>query len=180
MRNISKLMQFHVVWHIHQFQFFLWHSMPCVFNAFFFFTQLFNNFFFFSIRKIWLHSWYYLRRFWRTLEIFGEGRHFDVLLQLCCLFWFWSFTPNMESTEIRIFKYNSKRMRQWEKKMKPLHCKTVLDACCSRDSFIAMKMESSFTTLVGSRGWHVYQKLTWKNPKKDEALSFKKKLTLSL
>ena len=58
--------------------------------------------------------------------------------------------------------------------MKPLDCKTVLDACCSRDSFIAMKMESSFTTLIGSRGWHVYQKSTWKNPKKDEALSFKK------
>ena len=58
--------------------------------------------------------------------------------------------------------------------MKLLHCKTVLDAYCSRDSFIAMKMESSFTTLIGSRGWHVYQKSTWKNPKKDEALSFKK------
>ena len=37
-----------------------------------------------------------------------------------------------------------------------------------------MKMESSFTTLIGSRGWHVNQKLTWKNPKRDEALSFKK------
>ena len=35
-------------------------------------------------------------------------------------------------------------------------------------------MESFFTTLFGSRGWHVYQKQTWKNPKKDEALSFKK------
>ena len=58
--------------------------------------------------------------------------------------------------------------------MKLLHCKTVLDAYCSRGSFIAMKMESSFTTLIGSRGWHVYQKSTWKNPKKDEALSFEK------
>ena len=35
-------------------------------------------------------------------------------------------------------------------------------------------MESSFTTLIGLRGWHVYQKSTWKNPKKDGALSFKK------
>ena len=35
-------------------------------------------------------------------------------------------------------------------------------------------MESPFTTLIGSRGWHVYQKLTWKNSKKDGALSFKK------
>ena len=35
-------------------------------------------------------------------------------------------------------------------------------------------MESSSTTLIGSRGWHVYQNLTWKNPKKDKALSFKK------
>ena len=61
-----------------------------------------------------------------------------------------------------------------KKKMKPLHCKTVLEAYCSRDSFIAMKIESSFTTLVGLRGWHVYQKSTWKNPKKVEALSFKK------
>ena len=48
-----------------------------------------------------------------------------------------------------------------EENIKPLHCKTVLDAYCSRDSFIAMKMESSFTTLIGSRGWHVYQKSTW-------------------
>ena len=58
--------------------------------------------------------------------------------------------------------------------MKPLHCKTGLDAYCSRDSFITMKIESLFTTLISSRGWHVYQKSTWKNPKKDEALSFKK------
>ena len=143
------------------------------FNAFFFITQLFNNFFFFSIRKIQLHSWYHLSRFWRTLEIFDNSRHFDFLLQLCCLFWFWSFTANMESTEIWIFEYSSKGMCQWEKKMNPLHCKTVLDAYCSRDSFIAMKMESSFTTLIGSRGWHIHQKLTWKNPKKNEALSLK-------
>ena len=54
----------------------------------------------------------------------------------------------------------------------------VLDAYCSRDSFIAMKMDSSFTTLIGSRGWYVYQKLTWENPKKDEALSFKKETDL--
>ena len=39
-----------------------------------------------------------------------------------------------------------------KKKMKPLHCKTVLDAYCSRDSFIAMKMDSSLITLIGSRG----------------------------
>ena len=39
-----------------------------------------------------------------------------------------------------------------KKKMKPLHCKTVLDAYCSRDSFIAMKMESFLITLIGSRG----------------------------
>ena len=52
-----------------------------------------------------------------------------------------------------------------KKKMKPLHCKTILNVYCSRDLFIAMKMESSFTRLIGSRGWHVYQKLTWKNPK---------------
>ena len=108
------------------------------------------------------------------LEIFDDGRHFDFLLQLCCLFWFWSFTPNIESTEIRIFEYSSKRMRRWEKKIKPLHCKTVLNAYCDRYSFIAMKMESSFTTRIGSHGWHVYQKLTWKNPKKDEVSSFKK------
>ena len=63
-----------------------------------------------------------------------------------------------------------------KKKMKPLHCKTVLEAYCSRDSFIAMKMKSSFTTLVGLRDWHVYQKSTWKNPRKDEALSFKKEI----
>ena len=63
-----------------------------------------------------------------------------------------------------------------KKKMKPLHCKTVLEAYCSRDSFIAMKMKSSFTTLVGLRGWHIYQKSTWKNPRKDEALSFKKEI----
>ena len=86
------------------------------FNAFYFLTQLFNNFFFFSIRKIRLHSWYHLRRFWRMLEIFGDGRHFDFLLQLCCLLLFWSITPNMESMDIRIFEYNSKRMRWWEKK----------------------------------------------------------------
>ena len=96
-------------------------EIPCplfatFFNAFFFLTQLFNNFFFFSIRKIRLHSWYHLRRFWRTLEIFGDGRHFDFLLQLCCLFWLWSFTPKVESTEIRIFEYSSKRMCRWEKK----------------------------------------------------------------
>ena len=139
MRNISKLMQLHVVWHIHQFQVFLWHSMSSichVFNTYFFLTQLFNNFFFFAICKIWLHSWYHLIRVWRTLEVFGDGRHFDFLLQLCCLFWFWSFTSNMESTEIRIFECSSRGMRQWEKNMKPLHCKTVLDAHCSRDSFI--------------------------------------------
>ena len=58
--------------------------------------------------------------------------------------------------------------------MKPLHCKLVLDAYCSRDSFIAMKMESSFTAVIGSHGWHVYQNSTWKNAKKYEALSFKK------
>ena len=34
-------------------------------------------------------------------------------------------------------------------------------------------MESSYTTLIGSRGWHVYRKSTWKNPKKREVLSFK-------
>ena len=122
------------------------------FNTFFFLTQLFNNFFFFTIFKIRLHSWYHLRRFWRTLEIFGDGRNFDFFLQLCCLFWHWSFMPNMENTEIWIFEYSSKRMRQWKKKMKPLHCKTVLDAYCSRDSFIAMKMESFLITLIGSRG----------------------------
>ena len=119
MRNISKLMQLHVVWHIHQFQVFLWHSMSSichVFNTYFFLTQLFNNFFFFAICKIWLHSWYHLIRVWRTLEVFGDGRHFDFLLQLCCLFWFWSFTSNMESTEIRIFECSSRGMRQWEKK----------------------------------------------------------------
>ena len=135
------------------------------------FTELFNNFFF-LIRKTRLHSWYHLRTFWCTLEIFGDDRHFDLLLQLCCPFLFWSFTPNTEGTEIRIFECSSKRMHRWEKKkMKPLHCKTVLDAYFSRDSFIqmiAMKMESSFTTLIASRGW--YQKSTWK----DEALSFKK------
>ena len=60
------------------------------------------------------------------------------------------------------------------KKDETLHCKIVLDAYCDRDSFIAMKMESSFTTLIGSHGWHVYQISTWKNRKKDEALSFKK------
>ena len=60
-----------------------------------------------------------------------------------------------------------------KKKDEPLHYKTVLEAYCRRDSFIAMKMESSFTTLNGSRGWHVYQKSTWKNPEKGEALSFK-------
>ena len=58
--------------------------------------------------------------------------------------------------------------------MKLLYCETVWDAYCSRNSFIAMKMESFFTTLIGSRGWHVYQKLTWKNSRKDEALSFKR------
>ena len=63
--------------------------------------------------------------------------------------------------------------------MKPLHCKLVLDAYCSRDSFIAMKMESSFTAVIGSHDWHVCQNSTWKNPKKYEALSFKK-LTLWL
>ena len=67
------------------------------------FATLFNNFFFLWIRKIRLHSWYQVR-FWRTLEIFGDGRNFDFLLLLCCLFWFWSFTPNMDSTEIRIFE----------------------------------------------------------------------------
>ena len=35
-------------------------------------------------------------------------------------------------------------------------------------------MEASYTTLVGSRGWHVYQKSTWKRPKKDELLSLRK------
>ena len=149
------------------------------FNAFLFLTQLFNNFLLFLIRKIQLHSWYHLRRFWCTLEIFDDGRYFDFLLQLCCLFWFWSFTPNIESTEIRIFECSSKRMRRWEKNMKPLHCKLVLDAYCSRDSFIAMKMESSFTAVIGSHDWHVCQNSTWKNPKKYEALSFKK-LTLWL
>ena len=65
-----------------------------------------------------------------------------------------------------------------KKEMKPLHYKTVLDAYCSIDSFIAVQMESSFTTLIGSCGWHVYQKSIWKNPKKDEALSFKKETDL--
>ena len=37
-----------------------------------------------------------------------------------------------------------------------------------------IKMKSSFTTLIGSRGWHVYQKSTWRKPKKDESLSFQK------
>ena len=62
--------------------------------------------------------------------------------------------------------------------MKLLYCKTVWDAYFSRNSFIAMKVESSFTTLIASRGWHVYQKLTWKNSRKDEALSFKKETDL--
>ena len=44
--------------------------------------------------------------------------------------------------------------------MKLQHYKTVLDAYCSRDSFIPMKMESSFTLHIGLRGWHFYQKLT--------------------
>ena len=57
--------------------------------------------------------------------------------------------------------------------MKLLHCKTVLEAYCSRNSIIEMKMESSFTTLISSRGWY-NQKSTWKNLKIDEALSFKK------
>ena len=149
-----------------------------IFKVSFFLTQLFNNFFFFSVRKIRLNNWYHLRRFWRTLGIFVDGTHFEFSLQLCCLFWFWSFTPNMESAEIRIVEYNSKRMRQWEKEMKLLYCKTVWDAYCSRNSFIAMKVESSFTTLIASRGWHVYQKLTWKNSRKDEALSFKKETDL--
>ena len=163
------------------FKFFCDTSCPVfatIFKVSFFLTQLFNNFFFFSVRKIRLNNWYHLRRFWRTLGIFGDGTHFEFSLQLCCLFWFWSFTPNMESAEIRIVEYNSKRMRQWEKEMKLLYCKTVWDAYCSRNSFIAMKVESSFTTLIASRGWHVYQKLTWKNSRKDEALSFKKETDL--
>ena len=118
MRNIWKLMQLHVVWHIHQFQDFLWHSMSCIchvstFSSFSLncLTPSFSGFV-----KTRLHGWYHLRTFWRTLERFGDGRHFNFLLQLCCLFWFWSFMPNMESTEIRIFEYNCKRMRRWEKK----------------------------------------------------------------
>ena len=62
--------------------------------------------------------------------------------------------------------------------MKPLHRKTVLDAYCSRHSLISVKMESSFTTLIVSFGWHVHQKSTWKNPKKDEALGSKKETGL--
>ena len=73
MRNISTLMQHHVVdaTTYSPISVFLWHSMSCIctsFNAFFFLTQLFGNFF--------LHSWYHLRRFCRMLEIFGDGRHF--------------------------------------------------------------------------------------------------------
>ena len=37
-----------------------------------------------------------------------------------------------------------------------------------------MKMESVYTTLIASRGWHVYQKTTWKSPKKGEALECKR------
>lgn len=35
-------------------------------------------------------------------------------------------------------------------------------------------MESVYTTLIASRGWHVYQKTTWKSPKKGEALECKR------
>ena len=37
-----------------------------------------------------------------------------------------------------------------------------------------MKIESVYTTLIASRGWHVYQKTTWKSPKKGEALECKR------
>ena len=80
------------------------------------FIQLFNNFFFFLIRKTRLHSWYHFRTFWCTIEIFGDDRHFDLLLQLCSPFLFWSFTPNTKGTEIRIFECSSKGMHRWEKK----------------------------------------------------------------
>ena len=80
-----------------------------------------------------------------------------------------------QTQRARRFEYSNAVVKECineqRKKMKPLHCKRVLDAHFSRDSFIqmiAMKMESSFTTLIASRGW--YQKSTWK----DEALSFKK------
>ena len=79
-----------------------------------------------------------------------------------------------QTQRARRFEYSNAVVKECideKKKMKPLHCKRVLDAYFSRDSFIqmiAMKMESCFTTLIASRGW--YQKSTWK----DEALSFKK------
>lgn len=46
------------------------------------------------------------------------------------------------------------------------------------DSFVEKRYKkwSSFTTLVGSRGLHVYQKSAWKKPRKDELLSFKKEI----
>ena len=118
MRNIWKLMQLHVVWYIHQFQVFLWHSMSCICHVSTLSSYSLNclTTSFFGFVKIRLHGWYHLRTFWRTLERFGDGRHFNFLLQLCCLFWFWSFMPNMESTEIRIFEYSCKRMRRWGKK----------------------------------------------------------------
>ena len=68
-------------------------------------------------------------------------------------------------------------MRQWEKKYETaaLQKRFWTHIAAEIHSLIhSMKMESSFTTLIGSRNWHVYQKSTWKNPKKDKALSFKK------
>ena len=109
------------------------------------------------------------------LEIFRDGRHFDLLLQCSSVVCF-DFDHSRRIWRARRFVV--KRMRRWEEMMKPLHCKTVLGAYCRTDSFIVMKMELSFTTLIYSRGWYVYQKPTWKNPKKDEALSFKKETGL--
>ena len=35
-------------------------------------------------------------------------------------------------------------------------------------------METSYTTLIACRGWHVYGKSVWQNPRRDEILRVKK------
>ena len=89
------------------------------FKAFFFLTQLFNNFFFFSVRKIRLHSWYHLRRFCRTLGIFGDGRHFEFSLQLCCLF---VFDHLRQTWRARRFKYSNTVVKESVDEKKGWNC----------------------------------------------------------
>ena len=161
MRNISKLVQLHVVWHIHQFQVFLWHSVLYLPHL----LTLSSS----SLNCLTTSSFSQFVKSDCTADTASEGFGarlkylvmVDILTSCYSSVVCFDFDHLRRKWRAQRFEYSNTVVKECvgeKKKMKPLHCKTVLDAYCSRDSFIAMKMESFFTTLFGSRGWHVYQK----------------------